>query len=103
MFYILKLQDVTFRSFFLDLSLKNVQRSWIVDKLDNDKLKNVPTNLSNFESKVDKSEKLDKLVDKLVPVPVDLSKLSDEVKDVYNAKIKNIEYKKPDITNLYYS
>ena len=49
-------------------------------------------------------DKLD--VDKLVPVPVDLSKLSDVVKndvvkkDVYNAKIKNIEDKKPDITNL---
>ena len=44
--------------------------------------------------------------DKLVPVPVDLSKLSDVVKndvvkkDVYNAKIKNIEDKIPDITNL---
>ena len=51
--------------------------------------------------------KVDKLdVDKLVPVPVDLSKLSDVVKnvfvkkDVYNAKIKNIEDKIPDITNL---
>ena len=49
--------------------------------------------------------KVDKLnVDKLLPVPVDLSKLSDEVKtdvvkrDVYNAKIKNIEDKIPDIT-----
>ena len=67
-----------------------------VDKLDIDKLKNVPTNLSNLKSKVDK----------LVPVPVDLSKLSDVVKndvvkkDVYNAKIKNIEDKIPDITNL---
>ena len=45
-------------------------------------------------------------VDKLVPVPVDLSKLSDAVKsdvikkDVYNAKIKNIEDKIPDVTNL---
>ena len=72
-----------------------------VDKLDIDKLKNVPTNLSNLKSKVDKLD-----VDKLVPVPVDLSKLSDVVKndvvkkDVYNAKIKNIEYKIPDITNL---
>ena len=51
--------------------------------------------------------KLDKLgVDKLVPVPVDLSKLSDAVnndvvkKDVYNAKIKNTEDKILDITNL---
>ena len=47
--------------------------------------------------------KLDKLdVDKLVPVSVDLSKISDVVKndvvkkDVYNAKIKNIEDKIPE-------
>ena len=72
-----------------------------VDKLDIDKLKNVLTNLSHFKSKEDKLD-----VDKLVPVPVDLSKLSDIVKngvikkDVYNAKIKNIEDKAPDITNL---
>ena len=71
------------------------------DKLDIDKLKNVPTNASNLKSKVDKSD-----VDKLVPVPVDLSKLSDAEKsdvvkkDVYNAKIKNIDDKIPDITNL---
>ena len=51
--------------------------------------------------------KVDKLyVDKLVLVPVDWFKLSDEVKnddvkkDVYNAKIKNAEDKTPDITNL---
>ena len=51
--------------------------------------------------------KVDKLdIEKLVPVPVDLSKLSDVVKndvikkDVHNAKIKNIEDKIPDITNL---
>ena len=72
-----------------------------VDKLDIDKLKNVPTNLSNLKSKVDKLD-----VDKWVPVPVDLSKLSDVVKndivkkDVHNAKIKTVEYKIPDITNL---
>ena len=72
-----------------------------VDKLDIDKLKNVPTNLSNLKSKVDKSD-----VDKLVPAPVDLSKLSYVVKydvvekDIYNAKIKNIEDKIPDISNL---
>ena len=59
-----------------------------VDKLEIDKLKNVPTNLRNLKSKVDKSD-----VDKLVPVPADLSKLNDIVKndvvkkDVYNAKI----------------
>ena len=57
-------------------------------------MKNVPSNLTNLKSGVDKL-----IVDKLVPVPVDLSKLSDVVendvvkKDVYNAKIKNIEDK----------
>ena len=72
-----------------------------VDKLDIDKLKNVPTNLNNLKSKV---YKLD--ADKLVRVPVDLSKLRDVVKndvvkkDIYNAKIKTIEDKIPDITNL---
>ena len=54
-----------------------------------------------MKSKVDNLD-----VDKLVPVPVDLSKLSDVVKNdivkkyVYNAKIKTIEDKIPDITNL---
>ena len=50
-----------------------------------------------------KVNKLD--VDKLVPVPVHLSKLgevlkSDVYNDVYNAKRKNIEDKIPVITNL---
>ena len=72
-----------------------------VDKLDIDKLKNASTNLSNLKSKVDKLD-----VDKLVPVLVDLGKLSEVVKkdiikkDACNAKIKNIEDKIPDITNL---
>ena len=54
-----------------------------------------------MKSKVDKLD-----VDKLVPVPVDLSKLSKVVKNdvvkknVYNAKIKNIEEKIPNNTNL---
>ena len=52
-------------------------------------MKYVLTNLSNVKSKVDKLD-----VGKLVTVPVDLSKLSDVVKndvvkkDVYNTKIK---------------
>ena len=64
-------------------------------------MKNIPTNLSNFQSKVDKLD-----FHKLIPVPVDLSKLSDAVKNdvvkknVYNDKIKNIEDKVSDITNL---
>ena len=72
-----------------------------VDKLDIGKLENVPTNLSNLKSKVDKLD-----LDKSVPAPVDLSKLSNVVKnyvvkeDVYHAKIKNVEDKIPDITNL---
>ena len=45
-------------------------------------------------------------VDKLLPIPVNLSKLSDVVKkyvvkiDVYNDKMENIEDKIPDVTNL---
>ena len=81
------------------VSLANLRSD--VDKLDIDKLKNVTTKLGNLKSKVDKLD-----VDKLVPVPVDLSQLSDVVKDyvvkkdVYNAKIQDIEDKIPDITNL---
>ena len=67
-------------------------------------MENVPTDLSNLKSIVDKLD-----VEKLVAVPVDLSKLSklsnvvknDVVKkDVYNAKIKTIEDKVLDITNV---
>ena len=71
-----------------------------VDKLGIDKLKNVSTNLSNLQIKVDELD-----VDKLVVFSFDLSKLSAVVKnelnkDVYNAKIKNVEDKILDITNL---
>ena len=54
-----------------------------------DILNNIANNLSNLKIIVDKLD-----VDKLVPVSVDLSKLSDVVKhdvvkkDVYNTKIK---------------
>ena len=55
-----------------------------------------------MESKVDNLD-----VDRLVPVPVDLSKLSDVVKKdavkkgVYNAQIKDIEEDKiPDVAKL---
>ena len=40
-----------------------------VDKLDINKLKNVPTDLRNLKSKVDKLD-----IDNIAPVPVDLSK-----------------------------
>ena len=45
------------------------------DKLDIDKLKNIPCNLRNVERKVETFD-----VDKLVSVPVDLSQPSDVVK-----------------------
>ena len=59
------------------------------------------TNLAVLKSEVDKLD-----IDKLLPVPVDLSKLSDFVKnDVikksdYNAKITEIEGNIPDISYL---
>ena len=59
------------------------------------------TNLADLKTELDKLD-----IDKLAPVPVDLSKLSDAVKnDVitktdYNAKIADIEGKIPDVTNL---
>ena len=63
-------------------------------------MKNILTNLRNLKSKV---YKLD--VDELALVPVDLSILSNVVKNdvvkkgVYNARIKNIENKILDFTN----
>ena len=69
-------------------------------------MNNVPLiNLSNLKSKVNKLG-----VDKLVVVPVDLSKLSDKVKHLattttttttaFNAKINEVKNKIPNITNL---
>ena len=81
-------------SFALKTDLANL-------KTEVDKLKSLPNNLSNLKIKVDKLD-----IDKLVPVPVDLSKLSNVVKNEvvkkteYNAKIKNIEDKISDISNL---
>ena len=85
--------------FAINIDLANLK--FDLDKLDIDKLKNVPTNSSNLKNRIYKLH-----VDKLVPVPVDLSKISHVVKNNvakkygYNAKIKNIEDKIPDITNL---
>ena len=65
--------------------------------------------LANLKSEADESnnDKLSELyADKLKPVPVDLSKLSDVVKNdvfkkyIYDAKIKDIEDKIPNITNV---
>ena len=60
-----------------------------VDKLDIDKLKILPNNLSNLKTKVGKLD-----IDKLVSVSLDLGKLRNAVnndvvkKTEYNAKIK---------------
>ena len=59
--------------FAIKIDLVNLKSD--VEKLDIDKLKNIPTSCSNLKSKIDKLD-----VHKLVPVPVDLSKLSDAVK-----------------------
>ena len=91
------MQEVLIHQNLVDLADLNSN----VDKLDIDKLKNVPSGLSSSKSKVNKVN-----IDKLIPVPVELSKLSDVVKndiaekDAYNAKIKIIEDKIPDIINL---
>ena len=62
--------------------------------------------LANLKSKVDKLD-IDKLdADKLKPVPTDLSKLSNVVKndvvkkDVFDAKMKGVEDKTTSIANL---
>ena len=85
-------------SFALKSNLASLKTK--VDKSDIEKLKSLLDYLSNLKYKL---YKLD--IDELVPVPVDLSKLSKAVKNEvvkkteYNAKIKNIEDKIPDIIN----
>ena len=91
--------NVNTSNFELKTNLANLKTE--VDKLNIDKLKSLPNNLSILKTKLDKLD-----IDKLVPVPTDLSKLSDVVKNKvvkkteYNTKIKNIEDKIPDISNL---
>ena len=53
------------------------------DKLDIDKLKTLPNNLSNSKNKTDKLD-----IDKLAPVAVDLSKLTNVVKNKVAKKTK---------------
>ena len=88
----------------LDLVAKKVDWANLksdVARLDIDKLKNVPNDLSNLKSRENKLN-----VDTLVTVPVDLCKLSGLIKnyvikkDVYNPHITYIEDKIADITNL---
>ena len=61
-------------SFAKKVDLANLKSD--VDKLGIDKLKNVISGSSRLKSKVDKSD-----IDKFIPIPVDLSKLSDVVKN----------------------
>ena len=63
------------------------------DEIDIDKLKNIPYNSRNLKRKV---EKID--VYKLVPVPVDLNRLSDVVKNDFITK--HVYNKIPNIRNL---
>ena len=75
-----------------------------VDKLDINKLVNVPTSLNTLKTNVD-----DLYVGKLKAVPVDLEKLSDVVDNevvkntkfnTLKTKINNLEKKIPDTTTL---
>ena len=61
-----------------------------VDKLDINKLVNVPTSLNNLKTKVDDLD-----VGKLKAVPIDLKKLSNVVKNqvTKNTKYKSTKYK----------
>ena len=75
-----------------------------VDKLDINKLVNVPTSLNNLKTKVDDLD-----VGKLKTVPVDLKKLSDVVANevvkntkfnTLKTKVNSLEKKIPDATTL---
>ena len=96
-----------YRAFGRDINVK-VDLSSYATKADIKNITHIDTsgfalkaNLANLKTEIDKLD-----IDKLVPVPVDLSKLSDVVKNdvikktVYNTKIAEIEGKIPDISNL---
>ena len=77
-----------------------------VDKLDIDKLVNVPTCLNNLKTKVDDLD-----VGKLKNVPVDLKKLSNLVGNevvkntkfnTLNTKVNTLEKENPDVTTLFH-
>ena len=97
-----------FNSHFNDSMKVKIDLSNYATKADIKNISNVDTssfalkkNLANLKTEVDKLD-----IDKLKPVPTDLSKLSNVVKnDVvkktdYNAKIAEIENKIPDTSNL---
>ena len=86
-------------NFALKTKIANLKNE--VDKLDIDKSKSLPNNLSILKTKVGKLD-----IDQWIAVPIDLSKLSNLVKNEvakkteYDAKIKSIEDKILDIRNL---
>ena len=71
-------------NFAIKTNLANLKTE--VDKLDIDKLKNLPNNLSTLKTKVDKLD-----IDKLVPIPTDLSKLINVVKNEVVKKLNIIQ------------
>ena len=71
-------------NFAIKTNLANLKTE--VDKLDIDKLKNLPNNLSTLKTKVDKLD-----IDKLVPIPIDLSKLTNVVKNEVVKKLNIIQ------------
>ena len=81
-----KLKNAGLDAFDLALKTDLANLKSDVDKLDIDRLKNVPSNLSSLKSKVDKLD-----IGKLETTPVDLSKLSNIVK---NDVVKRTEYNK---------
>ena len=66
-----------------------------MDKLDIDKLKNVPSGLSNLKSKVDKLD-----IGKIETTPVDISKLCNVVKNDVAKRTEYIELVKKESKNL---
>ena len=107
LFKISKYFPEPYRAFGRDINVK-VDLSSYATKADIKNITHIDTsgfalkaNLANLKTEIDKLD-----IDKLVPVPVDLSKLSDVVKNdvikktVYNTKIAEIEGKIPDISNL---
>ena len=73
------MQQVLIHQILLKTDLVNLKSG--IDKLDSAKLKNIPNNLSKLKCKEDK------FVEKLVPVLVDLSKLSNIVKTMLLKKM----------------
>ena len=74
MWAIKNITHVDTSGFALKTNLANLKND--VDKLDIDELKNLPNNLRSLKTKVDKLD-----IDKLILVSVDLSKLSNVLKN----------------------